>query len=304
MWVPLALQLLASTTPLLDDPRDVRAGWVLPDEGYCDQPLVVQLEDGAWLAVLTTGAGHEGVRGQHVVAVRSLDKGRSWSAPVDIEPADGPEASWAQPLLAPSGRVFVFYIYNDSGVDDRRADLLGQYALRWSDDGGRTWSERAHLPVRETAIDRENDYGGAIRMQWGVSQPLVDDEGVLLPFTKIGEYLVERTESWFLRSPDLLHVDDPRTARWELLPEGEHGLRAAGPIASEPCVAALPDGRLACVFRTVDGHPLLATSSDGGRRWSAPAPSPRCSWGRTRSSGRSAKAARDRSSRRSTDRHP
>ena len=90
------LCLLAA--PLLgqDDPRDVRAGWVLPDEGYCDQPLVARLADGTWLTVLTTGAGHEGQRGQHVVCARSSDQGRTWSAPLDIEPASRPEASTAQ----------------------------------------------------------------------------------------------------------------------------------------------------------------------------------------------------------------
>ena len=266
------LCLLAA--PLLgqDDPRDVRAGWVLPDEGYCDQPLVARLADGTWLTVLTTGAGHEGQRGQHVVCARSSDQGRTWSAPLDIEPASGPEASWAQPIVTPSGRVFVFYIFNDSGIEDRRADLLGSFAMRWSDDGGLSWSERATIPVRETAIDRENDFGGDVRMQWGVSRPLAHGGAVLVPFTKIGEYLVERTEGWFLRSPDLLDVEDPRAAAWELLPDGERGLRAAGPIASEPCLAELPDGGLACIFRTVDGHALLATSADGGRTWTDPAP--------------------------------
>ena len=140
----------------LDDPSNVRSGWVLPDEGYCDQPLVARLADGTWLTVLTTGAGHEGQRGQHVMCARSSDQGSTWSAPLDIEPASGPEASWAQPIVAPSGRVFAFYIFNDSGIEDRRADMLGSFVMRWSDDGGLTWSERATIPVRETAIDREN----------------------------------------------------------------------------------------------------------------------------------------------------
>ena len=56
--------LLAGPSAGQDDPRNVRAGWVLPDEGYCDQPLVARLADGTWLTVLTTGAGHEGQRGQ------------------------------------------------------------------------------------------------------------------------------------------------------------------------------------------------------------------------------------------------
>src|SRR3990170_6622035 len=81
------------------DPRDVQNGFVIPDEGYCDQPYVVVTKDGNWLCVLTTGAGREGQIGQHVVSTISRDKGRTWSKPLDIEPADGPEASWVTPLL-------------------------------------------------------------------------------------------------------------------------------------------------------------------------------------------------------------
>src|SRR5690349_12105486 len=88
------------------DPRDIRTGRPIPDEGYCDQPYVVITDDGHWLCVMTTGKGVEGQHGQHIVSVRSADQGRSWSAPVAIEPADGPEASWAMPLKVPGGRVY------------------------------------------------------------------------------------------------------------------------------------------------------------------------------------------------------
>src|SRR5262249_22933271 len=61
------------------DPRDIRTGRPIPDEGYCDQPYVVLTDDGHWLCVMTTGRGVEGQPGQHVVAVRSADHGRTWS---------------------------------------------------------------------------------------------------------------------------------------------------------------------------------------------------------------------------------
>src|SRR5262249_27159037 len=31
------------------DPRDIRTGHPIPDEGYCDQPYVVVTDDGHWL---------------------------------------------------------------------------------------------------------------------------------------------------------------------------------------------------------------------------------------------------------------
>ena len=132
-------------------PIDIETGWEIPSEGYCDQPYVVKLADGTWLCVMTTGAGHEGNRGQHIVSTRSRDKGRTWGPLVDIEPAEGPEASWAMPFRTPGGRVYVFYTYNarnlrevlaDTDYARRRVDTLGEYAFKYSDDGGRTWSRQ------------------------------------------------------------------------------------------------------------------------------------------------------------------
>lgn len=76
------------------DWRNIAAGTVIPDESYADQPYVVITNDGNWLCVLTTGKGIEGQGGQHIVSTISRDKGKTWSDLTDIEPADGPEASW------------------------------------------------------------------------------------------------------------------------------------------------------------------------------------------------------------------
>src|ERR671925_157869 len=64
------------------DSRNIKNGSVIPDEGYADQPYVVITNDGAWLCVLTTGRGVEGQGGQHIIALISKDKGRTWSAPI------------------------------------------------------------------------------------------------------------------------------------------------------------------------------------------------------------------------------
>ncbi|MHC4398189.1 MAG: LamG domain-containing protein, partial [Planctomycetota bacterium] len=98
------------------DPRDIRTGRRIPDEGYCDQPYAVITADGNWLLTMTTGPGREGQHGQHVVALVSSDHGVTWSDPIDIEPSDGPEASWAMPLVTPGGRVYAFYTYNGENL--------------------------------------------------------------------------------------------------------------------------------------------------------------------------------------------
>src|SRR5689334_20616714 len=95
--VPM-LQAAAAQTTATGDPRNIRSGSPIPKEGYVDQPYIVITRDGTWLCVLTTGRGIEGEPGQHIVATTSRDKGASWSPLIDIEPADGPEASWVMPL--------------------------------------------------------------------------------------------------------------------------------------------------------------------------------------------------------------
>ena len=286
MSFPLAVLLAVASQPAAiaetrpsSDPRHIRNGLVIPDEGYCDQPYVVITADGNWLCTLTTGRGEEGHTGQHVVATISPDRGRTWSPLIDIEPADGPEASWAMPLVVPGGRVYVFYDYNGDRIDyvggrkNVRADMLGWYVYKYSDDHGRTWSaQRYRLPVRQTEIDLRNDYGGGVQMFWGIGKPIIAGRGVLLGFSKIGKYLIDETEGWFFRSDNLAAEPDPSRHQWQMLPEGQIGLRAPrGLIAEEHNLVELSDGTLYTVYRTVDGHPCDAYSRDGGRSWTPPA---------------------------------
>jgi hypothetical protein len=274
---------------MTNDPRDITSGYEIPSEGYCDQPYVVRLTDGTWLCTMTTGSGHEGDTGQHVISLRSSDRGRTWSDPVDIEPAGPPEASWVMPVLVPGGRVYAVYVYNG---DDRRevisdhgpikrVDTLGQYCFRFSDDGGLSWSQRHEIPVRPTAIDHANPYGGDVRFFWGVGKPIVVPAGaadwvgpagsVLFGFAKVGRFgdgFMATSEGWFLRSDNLCHETDPERIEWQLLPDGDDGLRApAGPVADEHNPTWLSDGRLFCTYRTTDGHPCHGYSDDGGRTW-------------------------------------
>jgi len=276
------------------DQRNIATGWEIPSEGYCDQPYVVHTDDGAWLCVLTTGTGREGDGGQHVVSTRSEDRGRTWSPLLDIEPAGPPEASWAMPLKVPGGRVYAIYVYNRDNLREvqsdhgpiGRVDTLGVYAFRYTDDGGRSWSpERYEIPVRATQIDRDNPYGGRVRFFWGVGKPQVipvgpggaarDPAGACFGFAKVGRFgdgFMATSEGYFLHSPNICVEPDPRRLVWELLPEGDVGLRApGGPVADEHNLTWLSDGSLFCTYRTVDGHNCQAYSRDGGRTWTEPA---------------------------------
>lgn len=270
------------------DWRNIATGWTIPREGYSDQPYVVVTRDGAWLCVLTTGRGVEGETGQHIISTISTDRGRSWSKPVDIEPADGPEASWVMPLATPSGRVYVFYTYNAANLRldtmsnsprmARRVDTLGEYAFKYSDDHGRTWSrERFYIPVRSMRIDRENAYGGKVRYFWGVGKPIVRRNGeAMFGFAKVGKWGdpggMVTSQGAFLKSPNILTERDPRRIRWETLPEGDEGLRAPkGAVSDEANLVELSDGSLYCTYRSIDGYNCAAYSRDGGKSWTPPA---------------------------------
>lgn len=285
--VPLAADG-ADPTPksTVPDVRHLSNGWEIPGERYCDQPYLVKTADGAWLCAMTTAQGAEGSATQNILTTRSTDQGKTWSKPVFVEPAGGPEASYAVLLQVPGGRVYCFYNHNtdntreikreDTGVYTR-VDSQGHYVFRYSDDGGRTWSSaRYEIPIRAFAWDRQNVYGGKIRFFWNVGRPLVHQDAVLIPHHKVaamGQGFFAQSEGAFLRSPNLLRERDPKRIRWETLPDGDVGLRTpegGGRIAEEQSLTALSDGSLFCVYRTVDGYPTQAYSRDGGRTWTPP----------------------------------
>ena len=288
--VALAASACAAATPAtasaalaIPDPRHLANGRIIPSEGYADQPYIVQTDDGAWLCVMTTGTGVEGAKGQHVVSLRSPDRGASWEKPVDLEPAAGPEASYAVLLKVPGGRIYAFYNHNtdrvpevkreDSGVY-QRVDSLGHYVFKFSDDHGRTWSPRRYeVPVREFDLDRANVYGGQLRFFWNVGRPLLLPDAALLVLHKVGAMgagFFAQSEGAFLRSQNILTERDPAKITFATLPDGTVGLRTpagGGRVAEEQSVVRLSDGSLYCVYRTVDGWPTSTYSRDGGHTW-------------------------------------
>jgi len=279
-----------SQTDPNSDPRHITMGREIPTEFYADQPYIVHTDDGAWLCVLTTGAGREGQSGQHVVSLRSTDRGRTWEEPVKIEHPDGPEASWVVAHKAPSGRIFAFYIHNTDNIRElkadnppystgytRRMDSFGYYVFKFSDDHGRSWSrERYTIPVREFEIDRNNVYKGSIRLFWNVGKPFDWDGVFYLPLHKVGGLgygWFTSSEGALLRCKNLFTEKDPEKFEWETLPEGDIGLRTppgGGPVAEEQSFTHLSDGTFFCVYRTIDGFPACTYSGDQGRTWTEP----------------------------------
>ncbi len=256
------------------DPRNIRTGFRIPDEGYCDQPYVVITKDGNWLCTLTTAGGHEGADNSHVVSTISADQGRTWSKLVELEPVDGPTSVYSLPVVAHNGRVYVFYDYNgDKFPCPGRSDCVGWFVYKYSDDHGRTWSkERYRLPMRMTAVDRTNTFGGKVQIFWGIGKPITVDDTMYFAFSKCGKYLIDRSEGWFYRSDNLLTESDPERIEWQLLPDGDLGLKNPdyGDVQAEQNLVALSDGSLYCMYRTAGNHPCHAYSRDGGHTWTMP----------------------------------
>ena len=273
------------------DWRNIRNGLIIPDESYSDQPYIVKTDDGAWLCILTTGAGREGQSGQYVAVTRSTDHGKTWSKLVPLEPTDGPEASYAVLLKVPSGRVYAFYNHNTDNIRSiksdvwagspsgtiKRVDSQGYFVFKYSDDRGITWSENRYtIPVREFEIDRNNIYKGKIQFFWNVGKAFILNDAGYVPLIKVGgfgEGFFTSNEGVLLKSPNILTETDPEKIIWETLPDGDIGLRTppgGGPISAEQSFSILSDGSLYCVYRTIDGHPAYSYSRDGGYTWDIP----------------------------------
>jgi hypothetical protein len=257
---------------------------VIPSEGYCDQPYAVVNKNGEWVIVMTTGAGLEGDHGQHVVATISKDKGKTWTPLIDIEPATGPEASWITPFIAPTGRIYVFYTYNSENLREildinkkpiTRVDTFGKMMMKYSDDGGYTWSkERYEVPIRNFEIDNNNVYQGKIQFFWSVALPIINNNAVYLPLAKVGNFgtgFMESGSGAILKSSNILTEQDPAKIKWETLPDGNKGLLPPkGQVADEHNIVSLSDGSLYCVYRTNQGHNVQTYSRDNGHTWTTP----------------------------------
>jgi hypothetical protein len=260
-------------------------------EFYADQPYIVKTDDGAWLCVVTTGAGKEGEKGQHVISLRSSDQGRTWSDPVDIEPAEGPESSYVVVEKVPSGRIYCFYNHNTDNIRSvkadvsewipdgicKRVDSLGHFVFKYSDDNGRTWSEKRYdIPVREFEIDRNNVYKGEIKFFWNVGKAFIHDGAVYVSLHKVGGFgygFFTSSEGVLVKSENIMTEKDPEKITWETLPDGEKGLRTppgGGKISEEHSYSVLSDGSFYSVYRSIDGHPVCTYSRDGGHTWDTP----------------------------------
>lgn len=281
------------------DPRDLKSGWFVSDRnGYYDSQNIVAVTEADGSLGLSVVFHHsenrEGGPGLRLLATHSTDRGRTWSAPVPIdEPSRQSHDGYQLLQRMPDGseRVFVFYGWNEGsqyppGADPsltelRRTDMqLDEgYWFRVSHDGGRSWGDRRwSIPVRRTRIDRENPWVGSTMGMFLCDKPSVIGGAVYVAFQKTRDGAGETpgSEVFFLRSRNLLHVEDLADAEWETLPLGDAGLQSPEGdlrLGEEPHVLQPVDGRpdrLFSLWRAETGMLAASYSDDGGEHWDTP----------------------------------
>ena len=278
------------------DTRNVLGGSLIGnfDTGYADQPMVLVRPDGSWLCAATHSPHTEGSGAEAVYTTVSNDRGKTWGQTKPLESFNGEQYAYATLFQSslPSGRVYVIFVQNYQNVsydpkygNISRADMLGGYFLKYSDDNGATWSEQKwRVPVRASSIDAHNDFNGTVKMAWIVDKGFQVGSAAYFAMTKVGTYLVSPpTSTWVLYSPNIATAASPADIQWRTLPDEDHGIRCyndsrAAAVSSEGHVVPLDLNyfdrkapnissaqHLYTVFRTFQGFMGAQISHDAGQ---------------------------------------
>lgn len=238
------------------------------------------------LLAIWTQSSVEGRGDNRIAFARSLD-GVHWSDPRILAGRgpgrDEPQASWAFPVVARSGRIYCFYTSEQPKSDLRQASgLLGCLV---SDDDGFTWKRAPDLSVPKARFDHPD---ADVPPNWIVwQQPVRDRQGRwIVGCTKVSSpAVVPRpgpnwpdidSRSAFLRFENLDAGPPPEELSISWLPKDGPGLEvphAVYPkvsVCQEPALALLPDGRLFTVMRTMTGRLWYSVSDDDGDSWRRP----------------------------------
>ena len=135
------------------------------------------------------------------------------------------------------------------------------------------WSKKRYrLPMPVAACDRANQWKGRVQDFWGIDQPNTAEGTAVFAFTRLGQYMLGNGEGWLYRSRNVLSEPDADRMEWELLPEGDRGIRKNefGSVQEEHNIVPLDGDALYCVYRTTKGFPCHTYSIDGGRTWTVP----------------------------------
>ena len=217
--------------------------------GFNHAASVTTLADGRLLASWFSGP-YEGSVHQVILSAHSDDQGRTWSPAEVLQ--DEPRKSDFDPAFIRDGRrTWFFYSVGRWNrypfVQDQASNVgIKSFKLyyRWTDDSGKTWSER-QLALEGLGIGCRSN-------------------GIAL---STGE-LVLPLHGYVSGVASVLKSSD-RGRTWRRC-----GHVTTATVAHEPSVAELPSGELLMAIRTRDGHLWTSRSRDKGETWAAAEQSP------------------------------
>ena len=260
-------------------------------DSYNDHFQVIDDPRRGFLYAFWTQATKEAAPDQHIAFSKSSDGGFTWTPPAILAGSETQTyprlvASWQQPMLARSGRLYCLWNQQVTSRGPHVGVIFGSF----SDDAGDTWS-----PPKLVKFPRRNelaDPNPAVPPSWcNWQRPLRLGKG--------GRFLVgcsyhgrlrgvpgtrTRVEFWRYENID----DDPKVEdiRISCFPSGvamfdadqvdSGGARLYVPrpgstpdvAVEEAAIVKLPDGRLFALCRSSVGYPVWSVSADGGETWS------------------------------------
>ena len=258
----------------------------LRGDTYNDHIQVIYDEARRLYYCFWTQATREGQADHHIVFSRSADGGRTWSAPVLLQGSETranprPVASWQQPMLSKSGRLYLLWNQQVNGDKIHHGALFGA----WSDDAGLSWSRPKSIAMPRMELDSPDPSVPAEWCNW--QRPLRLGEGgrFIVGCSRHGHVPNDekkhcRVEFWqFENIDDDPEIEDIKISYFNTNGDGfdvsqvegatNYGIRE-GPAIEEAAIVGLPDGRLFAMMRSSLGSPVWSVSSDRGRTWSRP----------------------------------
>ena len=254
---------------------------------YNDHFHVIDDPARGMLYAFWTQGSYENADDMHIVFSRSSDKGKSWSEPLIL--AGSPDlvnptrrASWQQPMLSRSGRLYCLWNQETSVKKGLCGPMWGCY----SDDGGLSWSVPEESPLSLRAdTDPEDSTIPPTWCNW--QRPLRLGEGgkFFVASSRHGKAPYDKVYSCKVEFWQYENIDeDPeiRDIRISVFSNGRNAMDAAnveteqhyigsdGNAIEEASIVGLPDGRLFALMRSSTGFPVWSQSRDGGRTWEQP----------------------------------
>ena len=224
-----------------------------------------------------TQGSSEGCVDHHIAFSKSADKGRSWTWPVTLAGSECrayPKlaASWQQPMLTRSGRLYCLWNQQTASRQKICTMLYGQMFGVYSDDCGDTWEGLQQVPMERMDKDSSEPGVDPCWVNWQRPQRLGENGKFFVGCTRFGKAPYDKSfgskvEFWQFENID----DDPAVGdiRFTVFAKNRDMLAAVNHSTEEASVVKLPDGRLFAQMRCSIGSPVWSQSRDGGRTWSA-----------------------------------